>query len=754
MYLAAALLGSILIAQTPTGSPRVMSTVEPSPPSALEPIPDPAVRQPQSIPASPPPATQSIAAPAAANQPATKTVAPQEESAESDSPRRPLPPDMVAAALESPAGASLAGRRLTLLEALSGAFNRTQRLAITHAYWGLTRDVAEYYRCDREREALAQFQARAEDAAALRAALASAEAAFREAEYIVVRSQYQLAEILGTPTATALPLPADLPHVGPYRTYFDEVAARQALPPQTRLINRTFPIRRRAIDVWALAVQAADDAVLAIAEAYARGAADVTTVLDYRAQLGRRRQSFLAAVCDYNHDIAEYAMAVAGPETSAPVLVTMLIQVQRPAASRSTSGDSGEPRPLRGGAEIVSPRDSEVQPATLNEPLPATPTEPLAEPNAGRPTPAPPRESPLPTGEPTPAPPQESPLPIGEPTPAPPQESPTPAGEPAPVPPTESQPAGEEPAGEAFDPAAPAAPSLQLLVPIPASDPEPQPHTTNRVDLDRGAAAPSGTGMFPALVEAKPGVRAQRLAEALCRNRTLGEADGRSIALKDCLREAKISPRGELIEAFWAARQRAAEYEVLAMHADWLEELLPFALARRNQPGGPEEMLRLQAARHAARAYRLEMQMRLMEAQFELTRSGGLPLDAAWLLPATTPHAGPYLLNLAAQPPLVVGSWPVKRLAATIPALTASLQDRSAAVIEADSARAAATAAYQSGQRSIDHVLAAINLQTAETQAFLATLTDYNRGIAHYVLTVVSPAIPADQLAEALVVTK
>ena len=48
--------------------------------------------------------------------------------------------------------------------------------------------------------------------------------------------------------------------------------------------------------------------------------------------------------------------------------------------------------------------------------------------------------------------------------------------------------------------------------------------------------------------------------------------------------------------------------------------------------------------------------------------------------------------------------------------------------------------------------MAGVGRQTQQTLAFLDILTDYNRAIAEYVLTVLPPATPADKLVAALVV--
>lgn len=735
MYLASAFLGGLVFVQAGVGADRVMPTADPSPPAVLEPIPDARVQQAASAAAGsaavksdrPGASLPSVVRPAQEAPKEASAVASGEgpPAVTPTAPRRPLPPDMVAKALTLPEGSKVSGRGLTLLEALSSAVERSQRLAVVRAYWRLSQEVAQYVCCFWELQRINEFQARAEDAALWRAARSSAQAALDAAEVAVVAAQHELAEAAAMRSGEPLPLPADLPHVGPYRTHYDEVAARQPLPAHARLIDRRLPIRRSAIDIWASAVQAADDALLAIVEAYRRGEADLPTVLEYAGQAARHRRQLIAAVCQYNDDIAQYALAVAGPETTGPALVAMLIKTSRPPASPSapaSSGGAGLPK----GASAGAPQDSAVQPATLNELVPAESAGVSPATTAGQGTPAIPRDALPRAGRPTLAPPRPS------------KELEKPSGETAP----------SEPAEAARDARA------EPLVPVRPTESSAEPRLANRPTLGDQTTAPLGAGLYPGLVDVKPAVRAQRLADAICWNRSLGSSAGRSVELKDLLIEAKSPDRAGIIDAYWLARQRVAEYQVLVMHNDWLEELVPVALERRSRPGGPEEMLRLQAARVAGKALQLEVQLKLLEAQFELTRRSGLSLSASWLLPGTTPHSGPYLLNLEAQASAVANSWKVQRLARTIPALWGGLEQRANAVVEADSARAAATAAYQSGTRTIDYALAAINRQTAETQAFLETLTAYNRSIAAYVLSVVPAAVPAERLVEALVVMK
>ena len=597
------------------------------------------------------------------------------------------PPEMVAHALTLPDRASLTGRRLTLLDALSGAGSRPQQVEVTHAYWRLTLAVAEYRFSLDEQEQLGELAASPEEAFSLSAAQASAAAALRAAELTAVAAQHALAEAATLPAGGPLPLCADVPHVGPYRTDPNALPSMPSGAGRIRLIDRTLPVRRRAIDVRAAAVQAAEDALHAAIDSCHLGRTDLSTVLTHLELWGRQRRELLRAVCDYNRDIADYALAVIDPQTNGQALVATLIM---------SSADT-----------------SRVEPATLNEPIPSGPQGPARPPEVNQPTPAPPRKI---------------------------------------KPPAEAQEATPEmprtPQAEAESAESPV-PHLPM-VPVPADRSQPTPRTAKRPVLG-GTDVPPAAGLYPALVDEDSAVRAKQLAVTLHWHRSLPEPPGQPIDLGACLREAPPADRRGLIEAYWLAGQRAAEYQALVTQSDFLEEVAALAPA---DAAGASETERLRAARRAVEADRLDTQVDLLESQFELSRRLHRPLGSSWLLPATTPHCGPYLLKLEAQPRQLVESWPLRRLAATIPVLAAGLEDRATAVVRADTARAEATAVYQAGTAPLDLVLAAIDRQTSETLAFLAALTDYNQAIAEYTLTVLPPQVSADQLVKTLVVAE
>ncbi len=341
------------------------------------------------------------------------------------------PPEMVAAALKLPAESSLQGRQVTLLEMLGDTADRATQLEITLAYWRLAAAVAAHNWKHEESAWLEAVSAPSRDSIALHNLQTSAKAALRSAEVAAVKAQHELAEKASLAQGAELPLPADPPHIGVYHTHFDRLFAARIPPGRTRLLDRTLPVRCRAIDARATAVLAAQDAAVAAADACRAGRGDLATVLACHQQWSRQREALLESVFQYNREIAEYALAVAPPTVRGRALVAMLIM---------PSAISDRPlRPLPAGradrADLVP--DPAVEPATFNAPAAEAPQWTRPAPR-GEPTLAPPRESlqPAPAPErspveselqPTPTPaPKLVPTPMPEePTPAPPLESPT-----------------------------------------------------------------------------------------------------------------------------------------------------------------------------------------------------------------------------------------------------------------------------------------------------------------------------------------
>ena len=682
MLIARMVLGCLLLGQIPNATPPLPSGQAQKSPATLEPI---------------------VAIQDGGNEAPT----PAENKSGT---ARPNPPEMVAEAITLPTGSALAGQPLSLMSALSSTPDRRQQLEIARGYWRLVQTVAAYHFCLEHSQQLGRIKPAGNDPASLRLARASATAMLSQSELEATAAQCELARLVRLPVGAALPLPADRPHVGPYRTNFHELFAGRTAPEPAALMDKILPIRLQAIDDLAIAVQAAEDALVSATDDRQSGRADIAVWIAASEELLGQRRAFIQTVCDYNRNIAEYGLAVAGPTMTPQTLTAMLIGPVQQAAAPVASGWT----------------DSRaVQPASATEPI-AVPAR-----SKNEPTPAPPRDS-WKNAEPTPAP-QNTPK-KNEPTLAPPLNPPD-----AP---------SENPLRTSVTPVD-APPSI---VPPRTVKKPIDPHFSPREAQSETAAASPAAPLYPALVDASPAVRAKQLTIALNLNRSLPEGAGKPLSLADCMLREAGGDRAATIAAYWLVRQRAAEYQSLFDQHEMLDSLVPLVLDRRLQPAGATEMLRLRSAQTAAQAATRQAHVALIEAQYALALRIGMTTDTAWPLASTIPHSGRYLMKLNSQPQSIAQSWSIRRLAATIPGLGENLQQQAAAVVESDSARVAAVEKYRDGGAPVDQVLESIARQTEQTLALLNTLTEYNGAIAEYVLMVLPPATAADKLVAALVV--
>lgn len=701
------------------------------------------------------------ARPAAGSHGSTRPEDKAETAATSSVPRRTVTPELIAGSFSVPPGGTLVGRPLTLLEAIGGSTGRERQLEIIHAYWRLAAAVGEYRLRFDAAQRCRRLEPRTDEVAALRAERFEAAETLRNAELEAQRAQRTLAELVRWSPGASLPLPSDLPHAGPYRTNFDEVYAMQNVPAQARLIHRTLPLRRKGIEDRAAAVQAAGDALDAAADACRDGSGSLPAVASCLARMVEQRAALVGDVCQYNHEIADFAFSVAAAHATPRALAAMLILPGEDAQGTPGGTENlASPRALPAKQSAVTP-PSGVEPATWINPVPeGRPDGQSWSSGADQPTLAPRR--------PTLAPLKRSVEPA-EPAPVPPK----PVAEDEKAAPASSRQAerGAKPSGldrgEGGLRIPPAPPEKSGVVEKDAKeppkdgkdvlrDPFPTPRIVKRVtEFDnRDSATASSPALYPALISVPTGARVKQLSMALHWNRNLPQDAGRPVALEECLRGLAGTDRRSVIDAYWSASQRAAEYQWLREQAELIEQMVPVALEHRRQPTGPLDMLRIRTARLACDADLAEAHVDLLQAAFELTRRAGRALDGPWLLPATAPHAGQYLLKLEAQRPEVVKLPAMQRLAAAVPALNDGLREQAATVVEADSVRAAATTAYRLSGKDLDPLLAAVRSQTVETLAFLRMLTAYNQAIAEYAVTVLPPAIPGDQLVQTLVILR
>jgi hypothetical protein len=657
---------------------------------------------------------------AAAHDGSARTV--PEQSPESP-PRRLRASDILIGALTIPQDAPLSGRPVMLVEVLSSSVDRAAQLQATEAYWKLTAAVAEFNFCQDELDQLLRLKPATapgqEDAAAqksrwLEPRLADAKARLHEAQSSLVAAQFDLAQRMRLPASQPLPLPADMPHVGPYRTRLADVYAHRPPPSQALLFDRTLPVRYEAIDLRAAAVQAALDAVDSLEEAYNVGKADLPTVMASVDHLARQRRAFILGVHEYNDAIAAYALGVPASGLTSQALASMLIK-PRVELRAPTMTAGGGIAPSSGGL----PADG-VERAGFNQEMPA----------AGPPAESRPATPPNRIGEPTPAPPRKQ----GEPTLAPPQGTgQNDAASPA---------AGVDKPPEARTAQKPDAAAADAAANSPGIVAQPDPPD---------AAHLPPRGLYPALVGLAPAQQAQHLAEVLHLDCEMPAPPSMAATLLQCLATTPGPQRRALIDVYWSVREQTARYHVLTREVEQLDEIAALLLNASGDPGAAEAMLRLQSARRAAAADAADAHVGALVRQFALTEIAGRPVSVEWLLPATAPHAGGYELKLDLQPQAARDSTTVRRAAASIPLVQAALAERATGVIAADTACAGALVQMEAGRPAAVTSISAIRDQADQTLAFLAALSEYNRLIADYVTSVLPPETPGETLCRALV---
>jgi hypothetical protein len=324
------------------------------------------------------------------------------EFAASTGPHRLTPPELVEQALALPSTSTLQGKPLALVTAVRTAAEQHERFEIIHAYWRLAEAVADYHFQLEFAEQLSRLQTTGGHGWELRAAIAAAAASLKEAEADAMAAQHQLAALTPETSSKMLPLPMDRPHVGPYRTYYAELFASRPGAERALQIDRTLPLRTKAIDDRARAVAAAEEGFSAAMEPQNRGEGRTSAAVEAAEQTLRQRRALMATICRYNHEIADYVAAAASPMATAETVVGMLIK-QAHEMPRTVAGEEpkavtpasfSEPvdKPAADGtvsllhhqaAPVVRPTEATAAPAPLVLPSPeAAPAPTVAAPPA------------------------------------------------------------------------------------------------------------------------------------------------------------------------------------------------------------------------------------------------------------------------------------------------------------------------------------------------------------------------------------
>ncbi|MFM7071447.1 MAG: hypothetical protein ACKO38_06590, partial [Planctomycetota bacterium] len=221
---------------------------------------------------------------------------------------------------------------------------RSSRLAVVRCYWRLTTDVAAYNWAVEEGAFVAGLQAAQPEMEmlALQAARTAAQARLQQARVAATAAQCELADLAGQGLRDPLPLPGELPLVGPYQTRFETLFANRVPPAGIRRIATTIPLRAELLQALAATVAADTDAIKELANFHREGRVPLEPVLAAHDRLQRHRGEFLDAVRIYNDQIAEYALAIAGTSNNQTV-VAMLVRnptIVRAAQAQRVNGMS------------------------------------------------------------------------------------------------------------------------------------------------------------------------------------------------------------------------------------------------------------------------------------------------------------------------------------------------------------------------------------------------------------------------------
>ena len=638
------------------------------------------------------------------------------DDAVSADPRRVTPEELVARAMSSTAADEIPGEPLSLLAALANVRGQAGRIGVVHAYWQSTLALAKYGVALDENRQLTELNSGA--------ALVTSASTVETSRLAAIDAQRRLAQTARLPKSIQLPLPSDRPHVRAYKTRFAEIFSSSVPMERMRLIDRKLPLRLQVISKRASAVQAAEDVLIALTDPNRAREADLTSITAAVEELARERRAFLEAVCEYNHEIADYALNIVGQEITGRQLVATLIDVKKNSPTvEPHQGGASEIHRQSGvqRAEYIAPLDTNEkelwEPTLAVEAPPRIVSPPAAEDEKHPTLPLPPRETPE-AGTP-----EAETMSDREETAARP-----PAREMA-RPPTRPLQSGQAEGSQSpmtsleNGPRSRSGSSAKLpLVPVE--------RTVFRMPLDDGLPA----AQYADLMNAQPAVQAGRLVTDLFPNLEGAFDDCQLVDLRDCLADRPVEDCHQMINAYWLARLRACEYQSYANRAEHLRDLVPIALRRTQEPLRAEDMLRLEATRLSCDADALEAHARLLDAQYELTMAAERPLDSSWLLPRTSPRFGRYPLKLDAQGRSSSESWPIRRLAVTIPTLSEAVMIRAGAVVEADAARVDAVDQFADGTLSVDAAIDKIQEQSQRTLAFLDAVTAYNQSIAEYIV--------------------
>ena len=252
---------------------------------------------------------------------------------------------------------------MRLVDVLGRARDPRVRLSAIDAYWGVSLAWISAHWQWSDHDCVARMEAMSPAAddktqqlareAKFRARLASTLADWKQSEVDLTEAQQRLASLIRMTPNEPLPLAADLPHLGAYKTRFETLYASQPAPERSLMIHRTLPLRERELRTRADAVDAARQALEAAEAGFHEGTITLETVFSCLDDQRSERQALLTVVHRYNVDIAEYALATPVPAADDQILVARLIKLRRDDGTRIEPRDSSHPSAATGA--VASP---------------------------------------------------------------------------------------------------------------------------------------------------------------------------------------------------------------------------------------------------------------------------------------------------------------------------------------------------------------------------------------------------------------
>jgi hypothetical protein len=274
---------------------------------------------------------------------------------------------------------AIEGKDVALIDILRRTGDSASRGRAVQSYWQLCIAIADRNFAAAEAQYLARLprpESRLEQVL-LQAERTRAAAVQSQAAVTFLKRQEEAASAFSM-ASEDLPRPSDFPFAGPYRTKLKTIFAGRNTPRRLAQIDRALPHQLDVVERRAEAVAAGEQVLTELTEAYAEGAAGVRYVLDSLQSLSDQRREFLQAVLNYNQQIAEYALAVAGPSVPPQTLLSTLIRIEaassptlladsdvRPASAEEPVENTARPKGFRELRPRASPRGgSEIAPGT------------------------------------------------------------------------------------------------------------------------------------------------------------------------------------------------------------------------------------------------------------------------------------------------------------------------------------------------------------------------------------------------------